>query len=115
VADLKQQDDDADLGQQVQRVVAGIGVILWVDQPEHRRADQHTGDQLAQHRGLTDALRQGPDQLGDAEQQHQQAEKLRNVERLHGVTLSRAQGGYQADAIAPIAPPPSTSHAELTR
>lgn len=50
-ADLEQQHDDADFRQ---RVDDGIGGL---QDAERRPAEQHAGDELAEHRGLTDALR----------------------------------------------------------
>ena len=66
--DLEEEDDHADLGERLD------DRLVRVDQPEQRRAEQHAGEQFADHRRLAHALEEVAQQLGQREhcRQHQQ-------------------------------------------
>jgi hypothetical protein len=84
--DLEQQDQHAQLGERVQHRVRRI------EDAEHGAAEQHAGEQLAEHRRLPHALHRRAEQLGRDEQRDEGAEQVR--EGVGGV--GGGGGGHRA-------------------
>jgi hypothetical protein len=69
-SDLEEENDHAQLGQSVNHR------LVWIEQPEHGAAEDHTGHQLAEHRWLSRALSEGAKQLRRSQQRGENQQQL---------------------------------------
>ena len=76
-ADGEEQQDDPELGEEVDHLDLGI------DEPQDRGAEQHAGDELAEDGRLADGLGQGPAELRRAEHDDEEAQELGDGEMVH--------------------------------
>ena len=76
-ADLKQQEDDAEARQHVDRF-AGLRVFESGEARQHEVADDHASQQLAEHRRLAELGRKMPAQLRRHDDQGQRDEQRGN-------------------------------------
>jgi hypothetical protein len=67
-ADLEEQHQNAKFGECVNYR------IVWIDDSEHGGAEEHSSDELSDHCGLVDLLRQEAEQLG-CDKQHEEGEQ----------------------------------------
>jgi hypothetical protein len=100
-ADIEQEDEHADLGQESQGGIdAGLAQLFHPRHEERQVAQANPGDELAQDRGLARPLREDSSHLG-GEDQHghgkQQRAEMRMAGALGGLTNAR-KDERQSDA-----------------
>ena len=74
-ADLEEQQDDPDFGDEQD-------ALGQRDEPEHGRSQEHSGQKLAQHGGLSEALRELAQQLGAEKRARERDQEVGQMQRM---------------------------------
>ena len=98
--DLEQQEEHAELGEDVHQLG---GRPLGRDDAEHAPAQQHAGDELAQHRRLSDALRRSAQNLGGDQHRGEKEEEAGDIHPAFG--RQEGYGGQRDERDSRAGPP----------